>query len=333
MLIAVGETGAWSKSWQSSLLRRGVEPLLVDPVSNDIMHQLRGADALLWHWDHGDHAAWRVARGIFAACKESGILTIPDAGSAQHFDDKVAQKYVLEDWVAGAEFPKVWKLRRGAGSLAVRMVKDRKEAKAVVQRAFGRGFRPTASPLADAATKLRKAPGWSAIAGKTFRIPQTLAAHRLARATEDVERGYVYFQDFISGNTCDIRVTVIGERAFTFRRTNRPGDFRASGSGAIQYCSDPAGVDRRAVEIAFQMAGRLQSPSMAFDFLASPTGEPLVVEMSYAYQADAVAACPGHFDRNMVWSDGHVRPEDAMVDDLLGALGRDSSCGHSLGRG
>jgi glutathione synthase/RimK-type ligase-like ATP-grasp enzyme len=49
------------------------------------------------------------------------------------------------------------------------------------------------------------------------------------------EKNYVYFQDFIPQNDFDIRIIVIGKRAFAIKRMVRKGDFRASGSGNIKY--------------------------------------------------------------------------------------------------
>ena len=36
-----------------------------------------------------------------------------------------------------------------------------------------------------------------------------------------IDKNYIYFQEFIPGNEFDTRVTVIGDRAFAFRRMNR----------------------------------------------------------------------------------------------------------------
>src|SRR6185503_17089802 len=55
---------------------------------------------------------------------------------------------------------------------------------------------------------------------------------RLARSTGlEPNTGYILLQEFLSNNKFDTRVTVIGNRAFAYRRFNRPNDFRASGSG------------------------------------------------------------------------------------------------------
>ena len=56
----------------------------------------------------------------------------------------------------------------------------------------------------------------------------------------ELQRDYLLVQEFLPGNGFDTRITVIGNRAFGFRRFNRPDDFRASGSGRIDW--NPAAI-------------------------------------------------------------------------------------------
>jgi len=129
------------------------------------------------------------------------------------------------------------------------------------------------------------------------------------------QRDYIYFQEFLPGNAFDTRITVVGNRAFGFQRANRPNDFRASGSGKLVY--DPAKVDKRCLAVAFEVADRIKSHSVAFDFLFSPQGHPMIGEISYCYMPQAIHACPGHWDSSLRWHEGHVWPQDAILDDLL----------------
>jgi glutathione synthase/RimK-type ligase-like ATP-grasp enzyme len=133
------------------------------------------------------------------------------------------------------------------------------------------------------------------------------------------QRGYLYFQEFMEANSFDTRVTVIGNRAFAFTRENRPGDFRASGSGRL--CYDAAKIDLRCVQIALQTARRLRTQSLAFDFLFNAKGEPVIGEVSYCYMAGAVHDCPGHWDDKLNWHEGSIWPQDAILQDVCAAVG------------
>ena len=76
-----------------------------------------------------------------------------------------------------------------------------------------------------------------------------------------IQKNYVLFQRFLPDNEFDTRITVIGDRAFGFRRMTRKSDFRASGSGIIDY--DIGKIDLRCVDIAFRVSQQLGFQSMA----------------------------------------------------------------------
>ena len=326
--------GSFSERWETYCGERGIPYDVVDCLDTDIMALLRTADALLWHWHHHDAREQLVARQVIMAAESMGVLAFPGTRTCWHFDDKLGQKYLLEaagaplapthvfydprralDWIERTGFPKVFKLRKGAGSLNVRLVRNAREARALVKQAFTSGFRPAAPYHRDAAKRYRAALRKGELLAAVRRLPRALAAIRTINRALGSESGYVYFQDFVAGNDYDIRVTAIGNRAFGFTRDVRPGDFRASGSGRIVYDLDR--IPPECVRIAFEVARRAGSQSMAFDFVLEDGARPLIVEVSYAYDPRAVYDCPGHWDRNLVWHEGHVWPQDAILEDLL----------------
>jgi glutathione synthase/RimK-type ligase-like ATP-grasp enzyme len=123
------------------------------------------------------------------------------------------------------------------------------------------------------------------------------------------------FQKFLPNNLFDTRVSIIGERAFAFRRFNRKNDFRASGSGLIDY--DKSGIDRRSIEIAFTISNKLRFQSMAYDFLLNEKKELEICEISYTYVDKAVYDCPGFWDKNLDWHEGHFWPQYCQLVDAL----------------
>ncbi|HEV2125686.1 MAG TPA: hypothetical protein VGW38_23275, partial [Chloroflexota bacterium] len=250
-----------------------------------------------------------------------------------HFDDKVAQYYLLRavnvpipmTWVLwsrrrtaefldAAQYPLVLKLAGGIVSQNVRLVHDAREARYYADQLFGPGMYRLPAPTSG----VRRA-------GRRLEAALRVLLSKPPSARVQLQRDYVLLQEFLPGNTFDTRVTVIGNRAFAFRRHNRPGDFRASGSGRIDW--DPTQIAEDAVRLAFRAARTLQTQSLAVDVLRR-NSEPVVGEISYYYEGWAVAACPGHWQLHddpesgrITWVDDPMRPEDAIWVDFLARLG------------
>lgn len=334
-MIAIHHTpGTYSERWIAYCEANGVPFRRVNCLDSDILAQCRDVRGLLWQWRHDEPREKLCARQIIAGLEEFGTLVFPNLRTSAHYDDKLAQKYLLEAidaplvptwifyseeealaWVNQASWPKVFKLRCGAGSNAVQLVRSCADAESLVRRAFGAGFVAVGGYFTDARSRVRKTKGWAQIWAKIRRAPHTIARRIALRRETPRERGYIYFQEFLPNNAFDTRITVIGERAFGFTRGNRPDDFRASGSGNIVY--DRSRIDERCVRVAFEVAARLRTQSLAFDFLFDPAGRPMIGEISYCYIAAAVHACAGHWRRNGEWCGGNVWPEDAIIEDLL----------------
>jgi hypothetical protein len=137
----------------------------------------------------------------------------------------------------------------------------------------------------------------------------------------ELQHGYFFAQEFLPGNDFDVRVTIIGNRAFAFRRFNRPGDFRASGSGRIDW--DPAQIGEGPVRFACRVARQLDAQTVALDILRRGS-ELVVVELTLAYASWAVRDCPGHWvlkgepeSGELEWAEGPLRPEDAIFSDFV----------------
>jgi glutathione synthase/RimK-type ligase-like ATP-grasp enzyme len=330
--------GSFSDRWIERCQEKGISFKRLNCLSTDIIQQCSGVRAVLWHWTLGNVSEQLVARQIIAALEQTGALVFPNVLTCWHYDDKIAQKFVLEavaapliptwvftdrdeanEWVARATWPKVFKLRCGAGSSNVWLVRSRTQAQALLRRAFGRGFAARPGYLYDARTRARKVKDFRDMWRKLLRGPQSLMTLLQIRTGLPRQKRYAYFQEFMPGNAFDTRITIIGQRAFGFLRKNRPGDFRASGSGQIDY--DPDQVDKRCVEIALEVAEKLGTQSLAFDFLFDASHEPRISEISYCYAASAVHACKGCWDRGMRWHEGHFWPQDAILEDVLAVLG------------
>jgi hypothetical protein len=147
----------------------------------------------------------------------------------------------------------------------------------------------------------------------------------LARDFSDVSLPGVV-QEFCRNNDGDQRIVVIGNRVMGFFRRNRPDDFRASGSGLIEYVEE---LDLDCVRLAFEISSQIGFDSMAYDFVRDNEGQWVVLECSYTYLDTAVRDCryyyemPGGERRDKKG----VYPEDFILDDFL-AKYPDVTAGH-----
>ena len=323
-----------SPRWKSFLEAAGCTVRMVDVRAPDILAQLEGCDGFMWRWAHFGGMG-RIARRLLPVIeRELGIATYPDQPTCWHYDDKIAQAWLFEvhgiptprtwvffdlslclDWLEAQSFPLVMKLATGAGSHNVVLVHCLEEARVNVHRVF----RHQVHGLSDAGGN-----GWRRRAGTAWR--NVVKGEPITPPDNGLEpqSGYALFQEFLDGNDHDTRITVIGDRAFGFRRWNRHGDFRASGSGLLDY--DMSGIDLRFVRLAFTAARRLGMQSCAIDGMWRK-GEPVIGEVSYTYVSGYVHDCPGHWELvgdpetgTLRWVEGHMWPEQAQVEDFLDRL-------------
>lgn len=324
---------SFSDRWIDYCKKNNIDYKIVNAFDDDIIAQLKDCDAFMWHHHHSDFNDVLVAKKVLFALEHAGVKVFPDFNTAWHFDDKVAQKYLLEaidaplvpsyvfydekiasDWAKQTSYPKVFKLKGGAGATNVKLIKTKKEALKLINKAFGRGF-PQFDRLNNLEERYNKYKS-----GKGTLLSVAKGIGRLAippnfAKQQPPEKGYVYFQDFIPNNDSDIRVIIIGDKAFAIKRYVRKNDFRASGSGLIVY--DSKEINLNYVKLAFKINNKIKSDSIAFDFVTDDKGVPLVVEISYGYSVNAYNNCPGYWDNELKWHEGKFNPQEWIINILL----------------
>ena len=324
---------SFSGHWIEYCKSNAIPFKVVNCYDNDIVKQLQDCDALMWHHHHGVYKDALFAKGLLFSLEQAGIKVFPDLNTAWHFDDKIGQKYLLEAinaplvpshvfynkkeamvWAEQTTFPKVFKLRGGAGALNVKLIKSKKEALKLIKKAFGKGFKTFDGIyyFKDCIKKYR---------GKSIGNKKLIKAlGRVFIAPSDSkefprERGYVYFQDFIPNNDCDYRVIIIKNKALAIKRMVRKDDFRASGSGSFVYEIENFSED--IIQLAFKTAKKMKSQSCAFDFVYDSNNIPLIVEVSYGFASSVYDACPGYWDENIVFHSAEVNPYNWMIEELI----------------
>lgn len=334
-----GEEQSFSARWMDLAEKRGVETVPVRLNDANFFERLNGCNGFMWRFGYDPLSLIRAKRILLAVEQGMGIAVFPSWRSHWHFEDKIAQAYLLEaagiptprTWVfwteeaasafcESAQYPLVGKLSRGIQSENVRLLRSPEDARDLIRGMFRTGLRSLIEPQGLQGLLRHRVPGLKLLLGRPM--------------PRGIEHGYVYLQEFLPDNTFDTRVTVIGNRAFAFRRHNRPNDFRASGSGRIDWAVDE--IDEATVRLAFQVARTLKTQSVAIDGLRRGA-ERVVGEISYTYASWAVRDCPGHWaldgdpaNGTLTWIEGRLHPEDAIFEDFVAMLHKNEGRERSL---
>lgn len=325
---------SFSARWIDYCKQTGILYKIVNCFDSNIVAQLEDCDALMWHFFQHNYKDTLLAKQLLFSLEQAGKKTFPCFNTCWHFDDKLGQKYLLESigaplvpthifyekedalaWAKNAAYPKVFKLRGGAGSENVKLVKDKKEALTLIRKAFGRGF-PQFNRWTNFKEKIRKIRigkenAFIGLAKGSYRL---FASSTYAKMKGN-EKGYVYFQEFMPNNNSDTRIIIIGDKAFAIKRMVRSNDFRASGSGIMKYEKDE--IDTRCVNIAFAISEKLQFQCMTYDFVLNENNEPLIIEISYGFLPQVYTDCPGYWDKSLNFHEGAFNPYGWMVEQVL----------------
>jgi glutathione synthase/RimK-type ligase-like ATP-grasp enzyme len=327
-----GCLGRFARRMIAILEFNGIRPVLLDVNDPGFWKELRSTTHFIYRWTQNDYDRQIALTLLPIIEQEYGIRCFPNSRTCWSYDDKVRQYYLMQargfpmvesyvfwdrrqalQWAGQAAYPVVFKLKSGASSNSVILVETPAAARRMIRRMFGRGIVPG------------HLPSWQAAKWKDFswfhhvkRAFGSVGRRLRGRDPESVwvpNKSYVLFQKFLPGNAFDTRVTVVGGRAYAFRRLNRRDDFRSSGSGKLDF--DPTKIDLRHVQVALRISRDLDFQSMAYDFLYDEKGEPAFCEISYTYVDQAPYDCPGHWDSGLTWHEGHCWPQYLILCDLL----------------
>ena len=323
----------FSVRWKEYCEENSLPFKIVSCYDDDVLKHLEGCTALLWNVNNFNYKDQLMSKYLVKSLENRNIRVFPDYATLWHYDDKVAQKYLLEsinaplvktyvfydraealNWLNDAEFPKVFKLRKGSGSKNVVLVKSKRHAKKLIRAAFGKGF-PTLDMTSILKERYRKFKlGKESFVGLLKGIVRIFIGTPFKNMSSN-EKGYVYFQDFLPDNDFDQRIIVIGEKAFALKRMVRENDFRASGSGNFIYKKEE--FDEECIKIAFDINKKLKFQCMTYDFMYDTKKRPMIGEISFAFNPSVYHDCPGYWDSDLNWYNGTVDFQDWMLKDLL----------------
>lgn len=328
MKIAIHNGSGWNKKWIEYSIEKDVPYIIVNCYDTDVVQTLKENKVthLMWHFNHSLPEDLFMARNVLFSAEKMGIKVFPNFDGSWHFDDKVSQKYLLEAidapvvpnyafynkkeailWAENQKYPIVAKLRRGAGSYNVKLIKNFYEAKSYINKMFGNGIHPSPGYVADAKTKLKVAGNIEGVIRRLKKAPNFFKMVMRGRKGFPREKGYVYFQEFIPNNKSDYRIIVIDNVVYGMQRLVRENDFRASGAGVFNY----ENIDENIIKIAYDVSKKLNMQSVAFDFVIDHrNNNPLIVEISYGFGTEGSSK----IDRHWVFNNDKLEIEEGKID-------------------
>lgn len=325
----------WEKVWIDYCGKNKISYEIVDCFRTDIIEKLQEFDSLVWHFQNYVLQEMMFARSILNVATKMGLKVFPDFNTAWHFDDKISEMYLLQSinapipksWVFSteddcihwinnyAEFPIIAKLKCGAGSHNVQLIKSGLEAKCYVRKMFGKGLSSSPNIIFKASSNLKSSKSWKTIVSRIKKIPEFLQTLDRSKRFGN-EKDYSYFQEFIPNDGFDLKVVVIGDKLSFIARNIRKGDFRASGGGSFSF--DRSLVPDNVIKSAFEISDKLGFQCMGYDYVIDKnSNEGKIVEISYAFSHTVLLGAGGYWNRDLEWFEEPLNIPNEIIDNLL----------------
>ena len=213
---------------------------------------------------------------LLATLEAKGAILIPNRFHGELYEDKYLQarafspfmpETVLIDDEAKAmhmigvfDYPFISKSKTGSASADVRLIRNANEAKREIEAVFGDGL------------------------------------NTVHRACETVQKDYLIWQEFLSGNPYDYRIVATGRSLMALQRHNWPGTVFASGSGE----NNPAPETPELWDVlraAHKFFAATQARWCGIDMVRdSRSGQWKLLETTLGWQQSAYLDCPYYCD-------------------------------------
>jgi len=325
-----------SEKYKEILSQNKIPHKIIDPNSVNLFNELRDCTHLLFQHTQGDtdvliyDAIFNIAHNVF------NIRCYPNYETYWPYENKIKEYYLLksrdfpvidshvfwnyqhaERFLRNTPYPVIAKLPKGAGSSNVIIIDTFKNGKKIIKQVYTKGVRPhklkSRSNLASISNRGLYM-HWKSLL-RSHLINWGLIKDKTDYAEWQIQKDAIIFQEYLPNNSFDTRITVFKNKAFAFRRFVREGDFRASGSG--KFDMDNTKIDSRCLKIAFNVSKTMKFDCMAYDFLFDKKNEPRISEISYCFVDWVVQKCPGYYDEDLNWHEGHFWPQQVQVEDFL----------------
>jgi len=331
MIIGIHPNKKYRKFGYDS--RRFIDILRFNGIKTELLYagdtsfwdEVSKCTLFIYQWTHHDYHR-QIAQAIIPIIENHlKIRCFPNIQSSWVYDDKIREYYLLKihdfpfvescvfydiknalRFIETANYPLVFKLKSGAGSQMVKLLRDKSMARRYIKLMFRTGISYNKGLPGGFYDQIRNKGLFQPLRSR-FGKYRRRVREGLLFYDEDwlTHKNYIILQKFLQNNSYDTRVVIIGKRALAFQRYNAANDFRASGSNRVNF--DPKIIDPRFIEIAFQISQTFGFDSMAYDFLYDENNQPAIGEISYIFGSmnheSKISKCPGYWDDKMNWNE------------------------------
>lgn len=326
----------YSEKFRELLDKNAITYTLINPNSQTMLEDLANCTHLLFRHSQGDtdmmlyDSIFHIAKDIY------NLKCSPDYETYWSYENKIKEYYLLKSsgfpvvetnifwdynsaykFLQTSSYPLVVKMYKGAASSNVVKINSIGDGKKIIDRIFGKGVKLGKMPGGSNLTSISNLGMSKYIHTKTRSL--LIALGILDRSNPysewQIQKDAILFQKFLPNNKFDTRVTIIGNRAFAFRRFVRSNDFRASGSGNLDL--EPKEIDSRCISIALKVSKKLNFETMAYDFIYDENNVPQICEISYCFVDRVLRSCPGYWDDSLAWHEEQNWPQYYQLVDFL----------------
>ena len=155
----------WEKQWVLYCEENNLKYEIIDCFSVNILDKLHDFDILVWHYQNYVLQEMNIAKSILFSANKMNLKIFPDYNTSWHYDDKLAQSFMLKsidaicpnnyifsekltaiEWVRNkANFPIIAKLKCGSGSHNVKLLKNKYQACSYIKKMFSSGMKASPS--------------------------------------------------------------------------------------------------------------------------------------------------------------------------------------------
>jgi len=274
----------WCRQYKAFADQYGLRSVMLNLFSDDWVSAVMECDAILFKGTMYPESIRILKERAYFIETFLGKTAVPNWNSYWHFDSKAIQRDIFQ--VQGLTIPEtiVTGIQEDIDRLGVSFPE-----KVVLKETSGAGSSQVRLICNSQFSRWRL--GQWQLDSTAYRGANVILRSLQLRPARGPQK---IVQRMIENDGFDIRVTTIGNRhAYLFRRLCRDNDFRASGSGRIDYTWDDRYLEL--IRALVDFSDKMGFNTMAYDVIAGRDGHYYVIEMSASFDEKALEACPNVF--------------------------------------